>query len=64
MNLTLQVPFMLQLFMQKKKLENGSAVVSFINVNLPGNISAQGKDLYVGVRAGERSKYQAIKRGL
>jgi len=54
--------FVLQLFTPKKKLENGSAVVSFVNVDLKGNISVLIKNLSFKVDSGKRSSYRAIKR--
>lgn len=50
--------------MPTTKLENGSAMVSFVNLNYPGNLSVQTEDFKENVIEGERSRSRAVKRGV
>ena len=49
--------------MPMKKLENGSALVSFVNVNIAGNISISLNEFYLKVPEAERSTSRAVNRG-
>ena len=49
--------------MPSKKLENGSAMVTFLNLNYPENISVRTNEFEEVAFEGERSRTKAVQRG-